>query len=142
MACASICRSRRPPASPSGRPRGRCGAAKPAGGIRPRTLGADTGSHGRDVVRRLRRQHSRPHLARVAGWQAPGLDGRTTRTVGDAVSQRLRKRVEEIFGWMNTGGLRKTRVRGVARTPHAACLVGAAYTLLRISRLRAPVPAT
>ncbi len=84
----------------------------------------------------------RPHLARVAGRQTPGLDGRTTRTVGYAVSQRMRNRVEEIFGWLKTvGGLRTTRVRGVART-HVAYLVGAAYNLLRISRLQAPVPAT
>jgi len=112
-------------------------------GIRPRTLGADKGYHCRDFVRRLRRRRIRPHLARVAGRQTPGLDGRTTRTVGYALSQRLRKRVEEIFGWLKTvGGLRKTRFRGIARTQHAACLVGAAYNLLRISRLRAPVPAT
>jgi hypothetical protein len=63
--------------------------------------------------------------------------------VGYAVSQRIRKRVEESFGWMKTvGGLRKTRVRGIGRTQHAASLVEAAYNLLRLSRLRAPVPAT
>jgi len=112
-------------------------------GIRPGTLGADKGYHCRDFVRRLRRRRIRPHLARVAERQTPGLDGRTTRTVGYALSQRLRKRVEEIFGWLKTvGGLRKTRVRGIARTQHAAYLVGAAYNLLRISRLTAPVLAT
>jgi hypothetical protein len=71
------------------------------------------------------------------------LDDRTTRTVGYALSQRIRKRVEEIVGWLKTvGGLRKTRGCGIARTQHAAYLVGAAYNLLRSSRLRAPVPAT
>jgi transposase len=112
-------------------------------GIRPRTLGADKGYHCRDFVRRLRHRRIRPHLARVAGRQTPGLDGRTTRTVGYALSQRMRKRVEEIFGWLKTvGGLRKTRFRGLARTQHAAYLVGAAYTWLRISRLQPPALAT
>ena len=73
-------------------------------------------------------------------WRArrtPGLDGRTTRHEGYRLSQRLRKKVEEIFGWMKTiGGLRKSRVRGVARTQHVSYLVGAAYNLLRMSRLR------
>ena len=59
----------------------------------------------------------------------------------NAVSQRVRKRVEEIFGWMKTvGGLRKTRYRGHARTQLHASLVAAAYNLLRIARL-SPAPA-
>lgn len=112
-------------------------------GIRPCTLGADKGYHCRDFVRRLRRRGIRPHLAQVTGRHTPGLDGRTTRTVGYALSQRFRKRVEEIFGWLKTiGGLRKTRFRGVARTQHAAYLVGAAYNLLRLSRLLPPALAT
>src|SRR5579883_710319 len=107
-------------------------------GIRPRTLGADKGYHCRDFVRQLRRRHIQPHVACVRGRHTPGLDGRTTRTVGYALSQRIRKRVEEIFGWLKTvGGLRKTRFRGLARTQQAAWLVGAAYNLLRISRLQA-----
>jgi transposase len=109
-------------------------------GIRPTTLGADKGYHCRDFVRRLRRRGIRPHLACVRGRRTPGLDGRTTRHEGYRLSQRLRKKVEEIFGWMKTiGGLRKSRVRGVARTQHASYLVSAAYNLLRLSRLR-PLP--
>lgn len=107
-------------------------------GIRPRTLGADKGYHCRAFVHRLRRRRIRPHLAQVTGRHTPGLDGRTTRTLGYARSQRIRKRIEEIIGWLKTiGGLRRTRFRGVARTQHAAYLVGAAYNLLRIGRLRA-----
>jgi transposase len=107
-------------------------------GIRPRTLGADKGYHSRAFIRALRRRRIRPHVAAVTGRQTPGLDGRTTRSPDYALSQRLRKRVEEIFGWMKTiGGLRRTRVRGVARTQHAAYLIGAAYNLLRICRLQA-----
>ena len=57
---------------------------------------------------------------------------RTARHVGYAVSQRVRKRVEEIFGWMKTvGGLRRTRYRGLDRTQLHAYLVAAAYNLLR-----------
>lgn len=105
-------------------------------GLRPRTLGADKGYHCRDFVGRLRRRRIRPHIAQVTGRHTPGLDARTTRHVGYALSQRIRKRVEEIFGWLKTiGGLRKTRFRGVARTQHAAYLAAAAYNLLRISRL-------
>lgn len=106
-------------------------------GIRPRTLGADKGYHCRDFVRALRRRRIRPHVAQVTGRRTARLDGRTTRSAGYALSQRLRKRVEEIIGWMKTtGGLRRTRVRGVPRTQHAAYLVAAAYNLLRICRLR------
>ena len=112
-------------------------------GLRPRTRGADKGYHCTDFVRQLRRRHIRPHLAQVAGRRTPGLDGRTTRTVGYGLSQRIRKRVEEIFGWCKTiGGLRKTRFRGLAWTQHAAYLVGAAYNLLRMSKWRRPAPAT
>jgi transposase len=112
-------------------------------GMQPRTLGADKGYHCREFVRRLRRRRIRPHLAQITGRRTPGLDGRTTRHVGYALSQRIRQRVEEIFGWLKTiGGLRKTRFRGVARTQHAAYLVGAASNLLRISRLLKPGVAT
>ncbi|HKN01225.1 MAG TPA: transposase [Candidatus Binataceae bacterium] len=55
---------------------------------------------------------------------------------GYAVSQRVRKRVEEIFGWIKTvGNFRRTRYRGLERTSFAAYLVGAAYNLLRIAKL-------
>ena len=47
-------------------------------------------------------------------FRSPGLDGRTSRCAGYRTSQRIRKRVEEIFGWMKTvGGLRRSRYRGV-----------------------------
>jgi hypothetical protein len=106
-------------------------------GIRPMTVGADKGYHCRDFVRRLRQRGSRPHLACIRGRRTPGLDGRTMRHEGYRLSQRLRKKIEEIFGWMKTiGGLRKSRVRGVARTQQVSYLVGAAYNLLRLSRLR------
>jgi IS5 family transposase len=61
--------------------------------------------------------------------------------MGYAISQRIRKRVEEAFGWMKSiGGLRKTRYRGLDRVQMHAYLVGAAYNLLRSARLL-PAPA-
>jgi IS5 family transposase len=58
------------------------------------------------------------------------------------VSQRIRKRVEEIFGWMKTvGGFRRTRYRGLDRTGLAGYLVGTAYNLVRMAKLlQAPKP--
>jgi IS5 family transposase len=64
------------------------------------------------------------------------LDLRTANWPGYAVSQRARKRVEEIFGWIKTvGNFWRDRYRGVERTTFAAYLVGAAYNLLRIAKL-------
>ncbi len=107
-------------------------------GVAPTSLGADKGYHATAFVQGLRARHIRPHIAQVTGRHTPGLDRRTTRHQSYALSQRIRKRVEEIFGWMKTiGGLHKTRFRGVARTELYAHFVGAAYNLLRISRLQA-----
>jgi IS5 family transposase len=70
------------------------------------------------------------------GQVVPSLDLRTAGWPGYGVSQRVRKRVEEIFGWLKTvGNFRRTRYRGVERTHLAAYLVGAAYNLLRIAKL-------
>ncbi len=101
------------------------------------TLGADKGYHTKDFVALLRERKVAPHIARIEGRSTPGLDARTTRHDGYAVSQRKRKRIEEIFGWMKTvGGLRKSRYVGQAKTQLAAYMVGAAYNLLRMARLQ------
>jgi transposase len=105
-----------------------------------RTLGADKGYHSKGFVAWLRERGIAPHIARIEGRITPGLDGRTTRHAGYGVSQRKRKRIEEIFGWMKSiGGLRRTRFVGIAKTQLAAYLVGAAYNLMRLARL---APAT
>ena len=102
------------------------------------TLDADKGYHVKDFVQHLREHNIRPHIARIEGRKTPGLDGRTTRTAGYKVSQRKRKRIEEIFGWLKTvGGMRKTRFIGQVRTQIAAYLSAAAYNLLRIAKLQA-----
>jgi len=108
--------------------------------VRPSTLGGDKGYHIKDFVAHLRSKKISPHIAQIEGRNTPGLDARTTRHAGYHVSQRKRKRVEEIFGWMKQyGGLRRTLVRGVKRVQMHAYIVGAAYNLLRMSRLQ-PVP--
>jgi transposase len=105
--------------------------------IQPKTLGADKGYYTRSFVAYLRSRGIKPHIAQKSDHTIVGLDGRTTRTLSYAVSQRKRKLVEEIFGWAKTvGGLRKTRFRGVARVQQHAHFVAAAYNLLRIARLR------
>jgi hypothetical protein len=72
--------------------------------------------------------------------RSSAIDQRTTRHVGDSISQRLRMRIEQVFGWGKTiGGLRRTRLRGLARTRFGTYLVAAAYYLLRISNLRREV---
>ena len=78
--------------------------------IHPKTLGADKGYHVKDFIQHLREHNIRPHIARIEGRKTPGLDGRTTRTEGYKVSQRKRKRIEEIFGWLKTGHLEKPRL--------------------------------
>lgn len=100
------------------------------------TLGADKGYHNKAFVTLLRDRNIAPHIARIGNRNTPGLDSRTTRHPGYAVSQRKRKRIEEIFGWMKAvGGLRKSRFIGIAKTQLAAYLVGAAYNLLRMARM-------
>lgn len=100
------------------------------------TLGADKGYHTRDFIAECRRRNVTPHVADKASWSM--LDRRTTAKAGYAISQRLRKRVEEIFGWGKTvGNFRRTRYRGAARTQLAAYFVGAAYNITRVARLLA-----
>ena len=111
-------------------------------GSRRITLGGDKGYDTREFVASCRELKVTPHVAQ--NLTRPGgsaLDARTTRHQGYAVSQWIRKRIEESFGWMKTiGGLRKTRYRGCHRVQMHAYFVGAAYNLLRIARL-VPAPA-
>ena len=101
-------------------------------------MGADRGYDTRDFVARCRGTGVTPHVARFENERrSSAIDGRTTRHSGYSISQRIRMRIEAIFGWIKTiGGLRKTRYRGRRRTQLAAYMVGAAYNLLRIAKLR------
>jgi hypothetical protein len=99
-------------------------------GPRRITVAGDKGYDTAAFVASCRALNVTPHVAQ--NERRPGgsaLDLRTTSRPGYAVSQRVRKRVEEIFGWIKTvGNFRRTRYRGVERTRFAAYLVGAAYT--------------
>jgi IS5 family transposase len=105
-------------------------------GFHPRTVGADKGYDTAGFVAQMRARRITPHVAQNTTNRASAIDGRTTRHPGYALSQRIRKRVEEIFGWMKTvGGFRRTRYRGLARTGMAGYLIGAAYNLVRLATL-------
>lgn len=98
------------------------------------TIGADKAYDTREFVEDLRELGCTPHVAAKVKYS--NVDRRTTRHVGYGISQRVRKRVEEIFGWAKTvGGFRKTRYKGRQRNQLAAYLVGAAYNLIRIAKL-------
>jgi transposase len=101
-----------------------------------KTVGGDKAYHQKEFVSGCRERGIAPHAACKKNAHVRGLDGRTTKAAGYQKSQILRKRVEEIFGWMKTvGGLRRTRYRGVEKTQAWAYLVGSAYNLLRLAKL-------
>jgi IS5 family transposase len=109
-------------------------------GSRPITVGGDKGYDTFEFVDDCRSMNVTPHVASNTGRRGgSAIDARTTRHAGYAISQRLRKRVEEIFGWMKTvGGFRRTRYKGIARTQLAGHMVAAAYNLVRTAKLLAP----
>lgn len=105
-------------------------------GARVKTVGADKAYHRKDFVTACREQKLVPHVTCKNGVKVPGLDGRTTAQESYRISQRIRKRVEEIFGWIKTvGGLRRSRYRGRERTQAWGYFVAGTYNLLRIARL-------
>ena len=108
-------------------------------GKRRITLGADKGYDTEDFVTSCREINVTPH---VACRQHTILDKRTTRHEGYQMSQQIRKRIEEIWGWVKTvGGGRKLRYKGVARNQLWAELTTAAYNLVRMAKLLATCPA-
>lgn len=103
-------------------------------GARVKTVGADKGYDVRDFVDEVRNEGVTPHIA--AKKSRGAIDQRTTRHAAYAVSQRCRKRVEEIFGWMKSiGGFRRTRYRGTERTDFMGLLVATTYNVIRITKL-------
>lgn len=105
-------------------------------GVAVKTVGADKAYHRKDFVAACREQNIVPHVACKDGVKAPGLDGRTTGKASYRISQKIRKRVEEIFGWIKTvGGLRRSRYRGRERTQAWGYFVAGTYNLLRLARL-------
>ncbi len=107
-------------------------------GTHPQTVGADKGYHQKAFVAGCRQRHIAPHVSCKEGVQVAGLDKRITQSTGCQTSLRIRKRVEEIFGWIKTvGGFRRTRCLGIERTQASAYFVAGTYNLLRMARLEA-----
>ena len=110
------------------------------------TLAGDKGFDAADFVAELRERRITPHVAQNqydtgSARRRSNIDGRTTRHPGYRASQRIRKRIEEIFGWLKTvAGWRKTRFRGLDRTEWGFTLALAAYNLTRMPKLLANEP--
>ena len=83
-----------------------------------------------------------PHVAQNTSNRRSAIDGRTTRHPGYALSQRVRKRIEECFGWIKTTGVgRKLRYTGKAKNQLWATLTAVALNLVRMANIEAqPAP--
>jgi transposase len=108
------------------------------------TLGADKAYDVAQFVHDLRQRSVTPHIAIDGHLSKTGkprkteIDGRTTRHVGYDISQRCRKRIEEVFGWIkSSAGLAKVKLRGRDRVDAAFTLALAAYNLIRLPKLLA-----
>ncbi len=100
------------------------------------TLGGDKAYDDAGFVAELRHMIVTPHVAQNTKNRRSAIDARTTGHPGYAISQRKRKRVEEIFGWMKTVGLlRKLRHRGGGRVTWIFRFTAAAFNLVRIRNL-------
>ncbi len=117
------------------------------GGKRRITVGGDKGFDVAGFVDNLRQRKVTPHIAvqdhltKTGKRRRTKIDGRTTHHPGYAVSQRCRKRIEEVFGWVKTSaGLSKTKFRGRRRVDASFTLALAAYNLIRLPKLLAEAP--
>jgi transposase len=103
-------------------------------GSRRITVGADKGYDTKAFVRQMRTLNATPHTAQRSKGTA--IDRRVTRHEGYSISQRARKRVEEIFGWLKTvAGLRRMRYRGKEKVDWMFTFATAAYNLVRMRNL-------
>jgi len=101
---------------------------------------ADKGYDTAGFVAEVRGQGFTPHFAPNTTRQRSTIDGRTTRHAGHHVSQRIRKRIEEPFGWMKTvAGGRKLRYIGTRRNRAWFVMTGAVYNIIRIAALDAVI---
>lgn len=105
------------------------------------TVGADKAFDAQDFVNELRAMNVTPHVAQNTSRRS-AIDGRVTRHAGYAMSQRIRKRIEEAFGWgKEVGRMRRTRFRGLPRVGLSFAFTAAAYNLVRLPKLVTPMPA-
>lgn len=109
----------------------RCGRAM--------SVGADKAYDTRDFVNTVRELNIRPHVAQnVRRSGGSTIDRRTTRHVGYSVSQHKRPLIEKAFGWMKqTGGMRKTKLRGLPKVAWQFIMTAAAFNLWRLPKLQA-----
>ena len=122
-------------------------ARRGGGGKRRITLAGDKGYDVADFVDSLCTAKVTPHIAvqdhltKTGKRRKTKIDGRTTRHAGYRISQRIRKRIEEIFGWVKIpGGQAKTRFRGRDRVNASFTLALAAYNMIRLPKLLAEIP--
>ena len=104
-----------------------------------RSVGGDKAYDTRDFVQLLRNMNIRPHVAqnlKRSGGSA--IDARTTRHASYQLSQRKRPLIEKVFGWMKqTGGMRKTKLRGLLHVSWQFLMTAAAFNLWRLPKLQA-----
>jgi transposase len=103
----------------------------------PMSVGADKGYDTRDFVNTAREMNILPHVAQNTGRSGgSAIDGRTARHASYRISQRKRPLIEKIFGWMKqTGGMKKTKLRGLLKVSWQFLMTAAAYNLWRLPRL-------
>jgi len=108
-------------------------------GPRRITVGGDKGYDTRDFIEACRERNVTSHVAQnITAYRDSNIDRRTTGQAGYVISQRVRKRIEEVFGWLKTvGNFRKTRYIGLGPNQTAAYVLASAYNLLRIANLTA-----
>lgn len=103
------------------------------------SIGADKAYDTRDFVETVRELNIRPHVAQnVKRSGGSAIDQRTTRHAGYSISQRKRPLIEKAFGWMKqTGGMRKTKLRGLTKVSWQFVMTAAAFNLWRLPKIQA-----
>ena len=105
------------------------------------TVGADRGYGTADFIDDLRCRNATPHVPQSTRNRRAAIDGRTTRHPSYIISQRIRNRIEETFGWGKmVGPLRQVKTRGAAKIDHLCMLTYAAYNLVRMLNLLGAAP--
>ena len=108
-------------------------------GVRRITVGGDKGYDAASFVADMRALNVTPHIAQNTSGRRSALDARTTRHPGYEASQRMRKRIEEPFGWGKTiGGLARPMLRGIKKLDFKFALMLAGYNPIRLPKELSP----
>ena len=107
-------------------------------GTKPVTIGGDKGFDTRDFVNECRNLRVTPHVAQNHERRGgSAIDSRTTRHASYQLSQRKRPWIEKAFGWMKqTAGMRKTKLRGLAKVSWQFLMTAAAFNLWRLPKIQ------